>query len=88
HRLDRNFTIRFSHEAAAVEELVADVGSALILADLGIAMHPRPDHAAYLSSWLKVLKNDTSAIFAASSKAQAAADWMHDRQPQLTDKAA
>jgi antirestriction protein ArdC len=88
HRLDRDFTTRFTHEAAAVEELVAEIGSALILADLEIAVHPRPDHAAYLASWLKVLRNDTSAIFTASSKAQAAADWMHARQPQATEKAA
>lgn len=88
HRLDRDFTLRFSHEAAAVEELVAEIGSALILADLGIAVHPRPDHAAYLASWVKVLKNDTSAIFTASSKAQAAADWMHARQPQVMEQVA
>ena len=43
---------------------------------------PRPDHAAYLASWLKVLKSNTSAIFTAASKAQAAVDWMHARQPQ------
>ncbi|RWN26491.1 zincin-like metallopeptidase domain-containing protein, partial [Mesorhizobium sp.] len=52
-----------------------------ILADLGLAHHPRPDHAAYVASWLKVLKDDPRAIFTAASKAQAAADWMHARQP-------
>jgi antirestriction protein ArdC len=81
HRCDRELSGRFGSEAYAMEELCADVGSALILADLGIAVHPRPDHAAYIASWLKVLKNDTSAIFTAASKAQAAADWMHARQP-------
>jgi antirestriction protein ArdC len=63
-----------------MEECIADCGSAMILADLGIAARPRPDHAAYIASWLKVLRNDTSAIFTAASKAQAAADWMHARQ--------
>jgi antirestriction protein ArdC len=55
--------------------------SGFILADLGIAHHPRPDHAAYVASWLKKLKSDPRAIFAAASKAQAAADWMHAQQP-------
>jgi antirestriction protein ArdC len=53
----------------------------LILADLGIAHHPRPDHAAYISSWVSLLKDDPHAIFTAASKAQQAADWMHAQQP-------
>ena len=52
------------------------------LADLGIAHHPRPEHAAYIASWLKVLKEDPRAIFTAASKAQQAADWMHAKQPE------
>jgi antirestriction protein ArdC len=81
HRLDRDLSGRFGSEAYAVEEVVAEAGACMILADLGIAARPRPDHAAYISSWLKVLRNDTSAIFTAASKAQAAADWMHAHQP-------
>ena len=38
-----------------MEKCIADCGSAMILADLGIAARPRPDHAAYIASWLKVL---------------------------------
>jgi antirestriction protein ArdC len=60
----------------------------MVLADLGIAAHPRPDHAAYIASWLKVLKNDTAAIFTAASKAQAAVDWMHAQQPAVMAEAA
>lgn len=63
-----------------MEEISVELLSGMILADLGIAHHPRPDHAAYISSWLTVLKNDPRAIFTAASKAQEAADWMHDRQ--------
>ena len=82
HRCDRELSGRFGSEAYAMEECIADCGAAMILADLGIAAHPRPDHAAYIASWLKVLRNDTSAIFTAASKAQVAADWMHARQPR------
>jgi antirestriction protein ArdC len=81
HRLDRDFTKRFTRQALAVEELTAELAAAYILADLGLAHHPRPDHAAYVASWLKVLKDDARAIFTAASKAQAAADWMHAQQP-------
>ncbi|BCH19534.1 ArdC family protein [Mesorhizobium sp. L-2-11] len=81
HRLDRDFAKRFTREALAVEELTAELAAAYILADLGLAHHPRPDHAAYVASWLKVLKDDARAIFTAASKAQAAADWMHAQQP-------
>jgi antirestriction protein ArdC len=60
----------------------------MILADLGIAHHPCPDHAAYVASWLRVLKDDSRAIFTAAGKAQQAADWMHARQPQASAQAA
>ena len=88
HRAGRDLSGRFGSEANAVEEIVADAGSCMVLADLGIAAQPRPDHAAYIASWLKVLKNDTAAIFTAASKAQAAVDWMHAQQPAVMAEAA
>lgn len=81
HRLDRDLSGRFGSAAYAAEECCVEILSGLILADLAIAHHPRPDHAAYISSWLKVLKDDPRAIFTAASKAQQAADWMHAKQP-------
>jgi len=81
HRLDRDLTSRFSHQARAIEELVAELTAGYVLADLGLAHHPRPDHAAYIASWLKALNDDPRAIFTAASKAQQAADWMHAQQP-------
>ena len=74
--------------AYALEEISVELLSGMILADLGIAHHPRPDHAAYVASWLRVLKDDPRAIFTAAGKAQQAADWMHARQPQATAQAA
>lgn len=81
HRLDRDFSARWTKDALAMEEATAELTASFLLADLGIAHEPRPDHAAYIASWLQVLKNDPRAIFTAASKAQAAADWMHARQP-------
>ena len=42
----------------AREELVAELGAAFLCADLHLTPEPREDHAAYLGSWLKVLKEE------------------------------
>ena len=59
-----------------MEELVAELGSAFLCADIGISPQPRPDHAAYVDHWLKVLKADKKAIFTAASQASKAADYL------------
>ena len=56
---------------------MAELGAAFLWAGLGVENQPRPDHAAYVQNWLKVLRNDNRAIFTAASKAQAAAEWLH-----------
>jgi hypothetical protein len=63
--------MRFGSEAYAFEELVAELGSAFLCAELGITPEVREDHAAYLASWLAVLRRDKRAIFAARSQAAA-----------------
>ena len=45
-----------------------------------ITPEPRDDHAAYIASWLKVLKDDKRAIFTAAAHAQRAADYLHGLQ--------
>lgn len=75
-RCNRDLSGRFGNAAYAMEELVADLGAAFLCADLHIAPSPRADHAAYLASWLKVLRNDKKAIFTAASKASQAADYL------------
>lgn len=72
HRLGRDMGKRFGDEAYAMEELVAEIGAAFACTALGISSEPRPDHAAYVSTWLSVLKRDPKAIFMAASKAQGA----------------
>lgn len=76
HRLDRDLTGRFGSGSYAVEELIAELGAAFLCGDLGIAPKPRADHAQYIASWLKVLKDDKRAVFAAASKASEAANWL------------
>ena len=72
---------RFGDAGYAMEELVAEIGAAFLCADLGITPETRDDHAAYIQSWLKVLKDDKRAIFTAASHAQKAADYLHGLQP-------
>jgi antirestriction protein ArdC len=88
-RLDRDFgRKRFGDEGYAFEELVAELGSAFLSADLELTPEVRDDHAAYIASWIKVLKNDKRAIFTASSHAQRAADFLHGLQkPSLPEAA-
>jgi antirestriction protein ArdC len=84
-RLNREFgRKRFGDEGYAMEELVAELGSAFLCADLELTPEVREDHAAYLASWIKVLKNDTRAIFTAAAHAQRAADFINALQPATT----
>jgi antirestriction protein ArdC len=66
----------------ALEELVAELGAAFLSVDLGIVPDIEGDHAAYIATWLKALKNDKKVIFHAASMAQRAADYVHKLQPQ------
>ena len=55
HRLDRQFGERFGDDAYAMEELVAELGAAFLCGDLGITAEPRPDHAAYIEHWMRIM---------------------------------
>lgn len=80
-RLDRSFgRKRWGDEGYAMEELVAELGSAFLCADLDLTPEIRSDHASYLDSWLKVLKGDKRAIFFAAGHAQRAADFLNGLQ--------
>lgn len=77
-RLNRDLANRFGDAAYAMEELVAEIGAAYLCADTGVAGSVT-NHASYVNSWLKVLKNDKRAIFTASKAAATAADWIAER---------
>ena len=89
-RLDRSFgRKRWGDEGYAQEELVAELGAAFLAADLGLTPEPRDEHAAYIASWLEVLKHDKRFIFQAAAHAQRAVDYLHSLQPgAVADEAA
>lgn len=76
HRLARDFTGRFGARSYAAEELVAELGAAFVLADLGIARTPHPDHAAYCASWAPLLRADPRALSHAATQASRAAEHL------------
>ena len=73
-RLARDLTVRFGSEGYAREELVAEMTSAFVCAQLSI--QPTVRHADYIGNWLTVLRNDARAIFQAASMASKAADFI------------
>jgi antirestriction protein ArdC len=78
--------VRWGDEGYAREELVAELGSAFLCADLGITPEVHPDHAAYIATWLTVLKMDKRFIFTAAAQAQRAADYLHGLQPRQVEE--
>lgn len=77
-RLGRDLGGRsFGDQGYAREELVAELAAAYLCADLGVTVTPRADHAAYIASWLEVLRADSRAIFAAAAHASRAVAYLH-----------
>ncbi|WP_242122267.1 ArdC family protein [Sphingomonas lacusdianchii] len=91
-RLARPNFLSTKREDYAREELVAELGAAFVSGAIGIKLHDREDHAAYLANWLQALRNDKRCIFTAATQAQAAADWLLSRMaidtaPELEEAA-
>jgi len=87
-RLARTFGERFGDDAYAMEEMVAELTAAFLCGDLGISAEPRADHADYIGHWLRILKADRKAIFAAASAANKAAEFLGSFNQQADREAA
>jgi len=79
-RLDRDLGRKEWNEGYAREELVAELASAFLAADLELTPAVRDDHAGYIASWLEVLKRDKRAIFSAAAHAHRAVEFLHGLQ--------
>lgn len=77
NRLQTGAVAAFGSETYSKEELVAEIGSASLMNMLGIET-PKTfrNSAAYIQSWLKVLRNDNKFIVSASSKAEKAVNYI------------
>ncbi len=86
-RLARDLSTSFGTKDYAREELVAEMASAFLCAEMGIL--PTVRHADYLANWLAVLREDKRAIFRAASLASKAADFvLAFHTPQQADQRA
>ena len=81
-RLDRAeaYARRFGDEAYAMEELTAELASAISCAQTGVqGTHANGiGHASYLNAWIKILERDPMAIFTAAKAAERVSDYMLD----------
>ena len=71
-RLDRLST---GKKAYAYEELIAEIGSAMLCQRTGTQWDVE-NSQAYINGWIEVLQNDPKLIISASSKAQKAIDYI------------
>jgi antirestriction protein ArdC len=76
-RLDPKLGKRFGDASYAMEELIAEMGSAYLSAHCRI--DGQLQHASYIGSWLDVLHRDKKALFIAAGKAQQSADYLLQR---------
>lgn len=77
NRLQTGAIAAFGSEEYSKEELVAEIGSATIMNMLGIETTKTfRNSAAYIQSWLKVLRSDNKFIVSASSKAEKAVKYI------------
>ena len=76
-RLDRDFKGRFGETSYAFEELIAEIGSAFINAELGLEGDLQ--HASYIKNWLEIMKDDKRAIFTAASQASKAHQFIMEK---------
>jgi len=68
----------FGSESYSKEELVAEIGAAMLCGMTGIAPRTIENSAAYLKSWIDRLRGDSKLIVSAASQAQKAADYIRN----------
>lgn len=73
-RLDHDIKGKFGSGVYAFKELIAELGSAFLMADLGVTGEVQ--HGSYIASWLKSLKGDKRFIFRAANAASKAHQYL------------
>jgi antirestriction protein ArdC len=83
-RLNRGLSGRFGSASYAREEMIADITSCLVNSELGLPTDIE-NHANYVGSWIKILKDDKREIFRAAAAAQKAADYCLAFHPDFAE---
>lgn len=82
-RLNREFGGPFGSEGYAKEELRAELASTFLCGELGIATTGSDEqHAAYVKSWVRALKDDYNEIFRAAADAEKICNYLYDREAE------
>ena len=87
-RLNRNLKNKFGTKDYAFEELIAELGSAMLCGSLSICPEPREDHAKYLNGWMERLSETPQLIFKAAAAANKAATYLENEVQQSEVKEA
>src|SRR5258706_7958339 len=66
----------FGSESYSKEELIAEMGAAMLCGVTGISPTTIPNSAAYLKNWIDRLRGDSKLLVSAASQAQKAADYI------------
>jgi antirestriction protein ArdC len=75
----------FGSESYSREELIAEMGAAMLCGISGIAPSTLENSAAYLQSWISKLRGDSRLLISAASAAQKAADYIRGNQEPVQD---
>jgi antirestriction protein ArdC len=75
----------FGSEDYSKEELVAEMGAAMLCGATGIESRTLGNSAAYLQTWINKLETDSRLIVSAASQAQKAADYILGRSAAETE---
>lgn len=73
-RLSRNLAGEFGSREYAFEELVAELGAAMLCAEFGVTSQLQ--HSEYVGAWIRVLESDERAFFSASRLASVACGFL------------
>jgi antirestriction protein ArdC len=78
----------FGSESYSREELIAEMGSAMLAGHTGIAPATIANSASYLKSWIDVLRGDSKLIISAASAAQKSSDYILNAKSDSEDSLA
>jgi antirestriction protein ArdC len=67
---------QFGNEAYARAEVMVEMNSAILGATLGFKPDHLEDHAGYIQSWIKAMRNEKRFILKAAADAQRCADYL------------
>src|SRR5258708_5315696 len=79
HRENFDKPAHFASESYSKEELMAEMTAAMLCGVAGIEQNTLENSAAYLNTWIALLKSDSRLLVSAASQAQKAADFIQGK---------